>query len=200
LLAIMPSWSALSVAPRALHALCGAALGLLLAGCGGGEVAGTVSGLGDGRSVTLLNNGGDATAVRSNGRFAFNELLDPNTAYVVTVGTQPVGQLCSVSNGSGTINDNGDSVDNVAVSCVFSATLRGTVSGLAPGVALVLGHGNERVNVVADGAFAFQTELDDGTRYTVELISQPAVGSCALQNASGIFYADRFTDIVVNCN
>jgi len=185
---------------NALRALCGAGLALLLAGCGGGEVAGTVSGLGSGLSVTLLNNGSDALTVRRNGSFAFNELLDPNTAYVVTVGTQPVGQACSVANGSGTINDNGDSVDDVAVSCAFSATLRGTVSGLVSGVALILGHGDERVTVAADGAFAFATELADGTRYTVQVIAQPAIGSCSVQNGSGIFYADRFTGIVVTCN
>lgn len=184
-----------------VRALCSATvLVLVLAGCGGGEVGGTVSGLGDGRSVTLLNNGSDALRVSRNGSFSFAERLDPNIAYAVTVGTQPVGQNCSVASGSGTINANGDSVDGVSVSCTFIASLRGTVSGLATGVALVLGNGNDRLTVSADGAFAFATVLADGTRYDMQVLTQPAIGSCSVTNGTGTFVADRFTDIVVSCN
>ncbi|HMO47651.1 MAG TPA: hypothetical protein PKB14_16685 [Rubrivivax sp.] len=178
---------------------CAAVLVLLLAGCGGGEVGGTVSGLGAERSVTLLNNGGDALGVRRNGSFTFSTALDANSAYAVTVGTQPAGQSCSVANGSGSIDADGRSVDNVEVSCAFAATLRGTVSGLQSGVALTLGNGGERIAVAADGAFAFGTLLPDGTRYDVQVITQPALGSCSVRNGSGVFFADSFTDIVVSC-
>jgi hypothetical protein len=182
-----------------VRALCGAAA-LVLAGCGGGEVGGTVSGLGSGLSLTLLNNGADPLSVSRNGSFTFAERLDPDSAYAVTVGTQPVGQECSITNGSGTIDADGTSVDNVGVSCTFIASLRGTVSGLAIGAAVTLGNSNERVAVSADGAFAFATVLADGARYDVQVITQPAIGSCSVNNGAGIFDADRFTDIVVNCN
>ena len=181
------------------RALCCAAVAAL-AGCGGGEVSGTLSGLGTGRSLTLLNNGGDALDLRRNGRFIFSTALDANSAYAVTVGTQPAGQSCSVASGSGTIDAEGSSVDDVAVSCAFVATLRGTVSGLRSGAALTLGNGNERVAIAADGAFAFATLLSDGTRYDVQLITQPALGSCSVQNGSGLFFADRFVDILVSCD
>ncbi|MBX3644577.1 MAG: hypothetical protein KF720_16095 [Rubrivivax sp.] len=178
---------------------CAAAV-LVLAGCGGGEVGGTVSGLGSGLSVTLLNNGADALSVPRNGSFTFAQRLDPDSAYAVTVGTQPVGQTCSVANGSGTLDAQGSSVDNVSVSCAFIASLRGTVNGLASGLSLVLSNGSERLAVTADGAFAFATVLADGTRYDVQVVTQPAIGGCSVSNGSGLFYADRFSDIVVSCN
>ena len=182
-----------------VRALCCAAA-LVLAGCGGGEVGGTVSGLGDGRSVTLLNNGSDALRVSRNGSFSFSDRIDANGGYAVTVGTQPVGQTCGVTNGSGTIDADGTSVDNVDVACTFVASLRGTVSGLAAGVSLTLRNGNESLAVVADGAFAFATVLTDGTRYDVQVFAQPAIGSCSVSNGAGTFVAERFSDIVVSCN
>lgn len=185
--------------PMPLRLLCGAAA-LVLAGCGGGEVGGTVSGLGDGRSVTLLNNGGDALRVSRNGSFSFADRIDANSSYAVTVGTQPVGQTCSVADGSGTIDADGTSVDNVGINCSFVASLRGQVSGLAAGVSLMLANGNESLALTADGAFAFVTVLDDGTRYDVQVLTQPAIGSCSVTNGSGTFLADRFTDIVVSCS
>lgn len=182
-----------------VRALSAALAALALAGCGGGEVGGTVSGLGSDRSVTLLNNGADALTVRRNGSFTFATAVDAGSAYAVTVGTQPAGQSCSVARGSGTLDGDGTSVDNVAVSCSFTASLRGTVSGLQPGVALSLGNGDERVAITADGAFAFATLLPDGARYDVQVLTQPALGSCSVRNGTGTFFAETFTDIVVSC-
>jgi len=77
-------------------------------------VGGTVSGLTG--SVTLQNNGGDDIIKTTNDGFAFpTELLDLAT-YAVTVSTQPTGQTCEVTNGSGTIA--AADVTNVAVTCV----------------------------------------------------------------------------------
>ena len=64
-------------------------------------VGGTVSGLAAGQQVTLLNNGGNATIVTANGAYTFTTPVNYNGNYAVTVGTQPTGQTCTVSNGSG---------------------------------------------------------------------------------------------------
>lgn len=189
----------MSSLPHPLVAAACVAAMLTLAGCGGGEVGGTVSGLGSGRSVVLLNNGADALTVSANGRFAFADLLSANSAYAVTVGTQPSGQTCSVANGSGSIDGDRTSVDDVQVSCSFVAALRGTVSGLREGTALTLANGSERLAVSADGAFAFSTTLAEGTAYSVSIVSQPAIGSCSLSNGSGSFFAASFTDVLVTC-
>lgn len=76
-------------------------------------VSGSISGLNG--SVVLQNNGGDDLTLGSNGAFSFSSPVADSAAYSVTVLTQPSGQTCSVSNGSGTIN--GANVTNVSVVC-----------------------------------------------------------------------------------
>src|SRR6516162_2831991 len=65
------------------------------------SVGGSVSGLSG--TVVLQNNGGDTLSVSANGSFTFATALVGGTAYNVTVKTNPTGQTCSVSNGTGTI-------------------------------------------------------------------------------------------------
>ena len=189
----------MKLAPRTMRLLCSSAAGLCLAGCGGGEVGGTLTGLGTGLSVTLTNNGSDALTLSSNGLFAFADRLQANDSYVVAVQTQPVGQSCSVTNGSGTLDADGSSVDNVRVSCAFTASLRGVVSGLAPGVALTLINGSNQLAITANGAFAFSALLADGVAYDVRVLTQPAGATCTVQDGSGTFIAASFRDITVSC-
>ena len=68
-----------------------------------------------GGGLVLRNNGGDDLAVGSNGSFTFATSLTSGSTYAVTVATQPTGQTCTVSNGSGTVA--GANVTNVSVSC-----------------------------------------------------------------------------------
>jgi hypothetical protein len=186
---------------RATRLLCCLAVGLGLAGCGGGEIGGTVSGLGSGLSVTLTNNGSDALTVSRNGSFTFADTVAANGAYAVAVRTHPVGQQCSVAAGSGTIDADGTSIDSVRVTCAFSASLRGTVSGLLPGAAVTLiNNGSSQLAVAADGAFAFPEILSDGTRYELRVLVQPAGANCVVQNGIGTFIAASFEDISVLCN
>lgn len=79
------------------------------------SVGGTVTGL-TATGLALQNNGADTLAVAADGPFTFVTELTDGAAYAVTVSTQPAGQTCSVSNGSGTINT-GD-VTNVDVTCI----------------------------------------------------------------------------------
>ena len=76
-------------------------------------IGGSVSGLNG--SVVLQNNGGDNLTVSSNGPFMFFTALDYGSNYAVTVLTQPTGQTCTVSNGTGTANAN---VTDIAISCI----------------------------------------------------------------------------------
>ena len=56
-----------------------------------------------GNSVTLLDNGTDSLKVTANGTFKFTTALDSGATYDVTVGTQPTGETCTVTAGSGTV-------------------------------------------------------------------------------------------------
>ncbi|MGB5223118.1 MAG: hypothetical protein WBN60_18955 [Polyangiales bacterium] len=76
------------------------------------SIGGTVSGL-DG-TLVLLNNGADDLTVSAAGAFTFATRIASGTDYSVTVGTQPEGQTCEVTNGSGIATAD---VTNVTVEC-----------------------------------------------------------------------------------
>jgi hypothetical protein len=80
-------------------------------------VGGTVSGLSG--TVVLQDNGGDNLSVTVNGPFAFATSLAGGAAYSVTVKTNPSGQACTVTSGSGTIGS--ANVTNVAVACAANS-------------------------------------------------------------------------------
>jgi hypothetical protein len=76
-------------------------------------VGGAVTGLSG--TVVLQNNGGDNLSLTTNGNFVFATKIAKDTAYAVTVLTQPTGQVCTVSSGSGTATDK---APVVSVDCV----------------------------------------------------------------------------------
>jgi hypothetical protein len=70
-------------------------------------------------TVVLQNNGGDDLSLTANGSFKFKTELASDSAYVVTVLTQPSGQFCTVSSGSGTATSE---VTTVSVQCGAPST------------------------------------------------------------------------------
>jgi hypothetical protein len=76
-------------------------------------VGGTMTGLTG--TVVLQNSGGDNLSLTANGSFSFKTKLVSDASYVVTVLTQPSGQICTVSGGSGTATAN---ITTVAVDCI----------------------------------------------------------------------------------
>ncbi len=79
-------------------------------------VGGNLSGLSG--TLVLQNNGVDDLATTSNGVFTFDTSLDDGAAYDITAAVQPEGQICIVSNGTGTVS--GSDVTDVGVKCVDS--------------------------------------------------------------------------------
>ncbi len=75
-------------------------------------IGGNVTGLAG--TVVLRNNGGDDLSLSADGAFTFPTPVATGTPYLVTVGTQPAGQVCTVQNGSGAASAD---VGNVAVNC-----------------------------------------------------------------------------------
>jgi len=76
-------------------------------------VGGTVSGV-DVNGLALQNNGGSALAVTS-GLFKFPTPIASGSTYAVTAVTQPTGEGCVISNGSGTVGSS--DVTTVSVNC-----------------------------------------------------------------------------------
>ena len=83
----------------------------------GYTVGGTLTGLAASTSVTLSNNNAESITLSGDGSFSFTT---PVLTYAVTVDTQPTGQACLVSQGSGTASAN---VTNVSVVCATAVAL-----------------------------------------------------------------------------
>jgi hypothetical protein len=162
-------------------------------------IGGTISGLGNGLSVTLLNNGGNALTINANGAFVFTTGIASGAAYAVTVGTQPTGQTCSVANGSGTMG--AANVTNVSVTCSTNTyTVGGTLSGLGTGKSVtLLNNGGNSLTLVANGAFAFSTALAGGASYAVTVGSHPTGQTCSVTGGSGTVGSSNVTNIGVAC-
>jgi hypothetical protein len=166
------------------------------------SVGGSVKGLA-GSAVVLQNNGGDNLPLGFDGSFTFPTALTRGDHYLVTVLEQPVGQTCTVANGSGVID--AAPVTNVAISCTSNPeprfTIGGTVSGLA-GTGLVLrDNGGDALPINRDGPFTFATALPTGARYAVTVAGQPANPSqtCTVSGGSGTVGDAGVTSVVVTC-
>lgn len=98
---------------------------LALCGCGGttvnATIGGTVSGLSGGTTVVLTDNGSDPITVNGNGTFTFDVQIASNSGYNVAVQTNPIGEVCTVANGAGTVDGDGDNVTTVSVVCDTTA-------------------------------------------------------------------------------
>jgi uncharacterized delta-60 repeat protein len=112
----------------------------------------TVGGVVNGSTgeLVLQNNGGDDLTISVNGPFTFPTALASGSSYSVTVRTNPAGQTCVVSNGTGAILVS--NVTNVSVDCskrggldpTFNSPNGFSVQGNAAG-----GNGDDLGNAVA---------------------------------------------------
>jgi hypothetical protein len=84
------------------------------------SIGGIVSGLSG--TVLLRNNAGPNLSVSANGAFTFGASLVSGATYNVTVASNPTGQSCAVTNGSGTVA--AANVTNVSVTCLTQAGLQ----------------------------------------------------------------------------
>jgi hypothetical protein len=166
------------------------------------EVGGTLSGLIG--SVTLEDNAGNTLTVTANGAFAFSSALVSGASYGVTVSTQPSGETCTVSGGSGIVG-NGN-VTSIAVNCTASGqapllTIGGTVSGWLPGPGTLTLQDAVAgtVSVNSTGSFAFPNPVAAGTSYNVRIQSQPVRVPCTISNGTGSSFNSDITSIAVEC-
>jgi hypothetical protein len=168
-------------------------------------IGGTVSGLVANTSVILQNNGGDSLTITANGAFTFKTAVTGADVYAVTVLTQPVNpnQICTVTGGSGTASAN---VTTVAVNCVLSFTIGGTVTGVV-GTGLILENSSDSELLPispANGnqAFTFTKLVPTGTAYTVTISAQPTgpTQTCVVATGTGTGTAtSNVTSVVITC-
>lgn len=176
---------------------------LWLAGCGGwtdASIGGTLSGLGDGLVVVLRNNNADDLRLTANGTFVFATGVASDAAYAVTVLTQPVGQTCNVSAGTGTVDSKGRDVTDITVTCSANSSVGGTLTGMLAGRSITLANAGQLLAVAQNGSFAFPGVLAAGSTYDVSIVTQPAGQTCRVVNGSGTVVADVMATVAVTCS
>lgn len=174
---------------------------------GGGTsytVSATVSGL-NSSGLDLQLNGANDLKVGANGTVTFSPTLTTGASYAVTVATQPAGETCTVTNGTGTIASS--NVTNPTVSCAPNSTAQYTVSvsitGLASSTTLVLKiNGGSQLAVTSNGTSTFSTQFGTGETFAVAVGSQPAPPpqqTCTVANGSGTIGTANVTNVTVAC-
>ena len=178
------------------------AMGSSISGCNDSNssassatIGGTVTGLSG--SVTLVNNGRDSQIVSADGTFTFPTRQGESSPYAVAVFTQPAGQTCTVTNGSGTVGT--ANIVDVAVGCVADTfTLGGTVSGLS-GTVVLQRAGGEQLSISRNGEFVFPTAVAEGSTYEVSVKTQPVGGTCTVTRGSGVVGSSSVASIMMTC-
>ncbi|WP_192954724.1 FG-GAP repeat protein [Gallaecimonas mangrovi] len=130
-------------------------------------IGGTVSDLSG--SLVLQNNSGDDLTVTSSGSFSFATAIDDGSSYSVTIKTQPSGQTCAVSSGSGTVSS--AEVTSISIHC-----LSAPVASLSYGLktfkfswAAVSSASYYQLYENADGASGFSLIADNLTTTSYDL-------------------------------
>lgn len=160
-------------------------------------VGGNISGLAASGLVLKLNSTNLIIANGANS-FKFATALTTGTAYTVSVGIQPVGYLCTVSNGSGTIST--INISNISINCARSYTVGGGITGLTKsGLILKLNGGANKIIPSGATAYTFATSLIAGTPYTVTLFAVPAGLNCIVANNPGVMGSANITNVNVSC-
>ncbi len=162
------------------------------------SIGGTLSGLASGVSVALQSNS-NSTTVSANGIFSLAAKLAGYTAYAVTVLTQPTGQNCTVSSGSGTVKV--ANVTNVQVSCTSTTyTVSGVVSGLNSGAPVVLqNNASDTTTVKANGPFSFALPVAYNGSYAVTVATVPPGQACTVTGGAGSAVTASVSGVLIAC-
>ena len=152
------------------------------------SVGGTVSGLSG--TVVLQDDGGDDLSVSGNGAFSFATRLASGVAYNVTVKTNPSGQTCQVSGGTGTVAS--ANVSNVVVTCTASTGISASDDfnradgGLGGGWAAMNDGGLSVVSQRVVGAAGTAGDIRVGESYGGDQYSQVEVTSTQLSGGQWV--------------
>ena len=120
-----------------------------------------------------IANNGDTLTLTSSGptTFTFPTELTNSTSYGVTVTSQPLGAVCSVTNGSGSIQ--AANYSGVQIGCVASTySVGGLLLGLPVGNYIVLNNNTaDPLFLTANGNFTFPSEMINDSAYDVTIFA-----------------------------
>jgi sugar lactone lactonase YvrE len=161
-------------------------------------LAGSVSGLTG--SGLVLANGSDTLAVGAGATsFTLPTAVASGSSYSVVVQTQPIGQTCAVTGGSGTLGNS--AVTNVTVNCGNNSfTLGGSITGLVSS-GLVLANGGDTLVIDANApGFTLPAVVAFGSPFNVTVQTQPTGLTCSVAGGSGTMGAANVSSVAVTCS
>lgn len=163
------------------------------------SVGGQVVGLATNGNMVLTNNQTSTLNIVASGSFSFGDGVPHNSPYSVAVTKQPSGQTCAVSGGNGIVGD--ANLTSVVVNCnnnLYNVT--GTLLGLAAGGNVVLLDNNtDSLQVAANGAFTFATQVQYTGSYAVSVGTQPYGQTCSVSSTSNTVGAGDVS-VTVSCS
>lgn len=154
----------------------------------GYTIGGTLRGLKSGAQLTLLEMGSDALTLVENGTFTLSEPLAAGSSYDVTVGTQPSGQFCEVTGGSGTVST---AVTNMQVACLTVLySFAGDSDGADPLGGLSMDSSGDLYGTTQDGGTAgsgtvFELSPTAGGGYAESVLHSFTGSPISVGNADG---------------
>ncbi|MCB1177020.1 MAG: hypothetical protein KDK36_05515, partial [Leptospiraceae bacterium] len=163
-------------------------------------VGGNVSGL-SGSGLFLQNNLGDDLEIKNNGSFTFVTPVASGGNYSVTVKSQPntPTQVCSVSNGTGTITSS--NITNVSITCSTSSFfINVNVAGHSGTELILQNNGGDNLTITGNGNYTFSTKVASGSNYSLSVLTYPTTPSqdCTFSTATGTVTSADIT-ISVTC-
>jgi hypothetical protein len=141
--------------------------------------------------------------------FGFPAGLAPGQTYAVTVASHPIGQACTITNGTGTMGST--RVSNIGVSCSNTGapiptyfSVGGSASGTLGRLFLQMAVDGQSLagDLVVDttGAFTFPQRMLSGQSYTVTIrLRQGPDDTCSLLNGSGVIGSANVTNVSIVC-
>ncbi|WP_416397379.1 WD40/YVTN/BNR-like repeat-containing protein [Allohahella sp. A8] len=187
-----------------------------------GRIGGTVTGLPAGSALSLVLNTEFASlsalgkttetiSLASNNVYKFSRSVKAAAPYNVKLSSDDPVLLehCELANASGTTASDGNSIDDVNITCTIpvalNMTIGGSVSGLGLEQSLVLTNFEESIVIRTNGQFSFPESYAADTPYDVVVASTvPSRLDCAVQNGTGTiptsYESSKISDISVICN
>ena len=147
-------------------------------------------------TLVVQDDKADQLSFTTNTTQTFAKTYASGSTYSVTIVTQPTGQTCTLTNGSGTITAN----TTVSATCTTNTandTLSVAVTGLS-GTLSVQDSKGEGLTFTTNNTQTFPTSYASGSTYSVTISSQPTGQTCTLSsNASGTITAN--TTVTATC-
>ena len=161
-------------------------------------VGGTISGL-IGSGLVLQDNASDDLTITAGATtFQFATKVADTAAYLVSIKSQPAGQLCSITGDRGPVA--GSDINSVQIQCASSSySVGGTVTGLVSGGLTIHDDNFGTLHLNSSGSFTFPGTVQSGTSYLVSIQLQPTGQTCTLSGEHGAVASADITSIAINC-